>query len=115
MLVVHETLGPGGMTTLWQDDLQHDQKYWLMFKGKWCYATHDCAVVSQGKIQLMGRMDDVINIGGKRLSTAEVEGVLAGMTGILEVAATRTPHPLLGKWWRFMSLPSGLKRRHYGN
>lgn len=97
MLVVHETLGPGGMTTLWQDDLQHDQKYWLMFKGKWCYATHDCAVVSQGKIQLMGRMDDVINIGGKRLSTAEVEGVLAGMTGILEVAATRTPHPLLGE------------------
>lgn len=100
MLVVHETLGPGGMTTLWQDDAQHDQKYWFMQEGKWYYTTQDCAVVNQGKIQILGRMDDVINIGGQRLTTAEVENALIGMDGVIEVAATREPHLLLGEMVR---------------
>ena len=42
-------------------------------------------------------MDDVINIGGKRLATAEVENALGGLTSILEVVATRTPNALLGE------------------
>lgn len=97
MLIVNETLGPGGMSTLWQDDTQHDQRYWIQRDGRWAYATHDCAVKQGGKITLLGRLDDVINIGGKRLSTAEVEQALSGIDGIIEAVAVRTPHPLLGE------------------
>lgn len=97
MLVIKNTLGPGGMSTLWQDDTQHNQHYWLHRHGSWFYATHDCAVQQDDKVVIQGRMDDVINIGGKRLATAEIENALAGVNGIVEVVATRTPHPLLGE------------------
>ncbi|ORM65361.1 propionyl-CoA synthetase [Pantoea rodasii] len=97
MLIFNSTLGPGAMLTVWQDDTQHDQRYWLKRNGQWCYATHDCAVRKGDKIVIQGRMDDVINIGGKRLATTEVENALGGLNEILEVVATRTPHALLGE------------------
>lgn len=97
MLVVRATLGPGGMQTLWNDDIQHDQRYWLLYEGQWCYATQDCAVWHAGKIRLHGRIDDVINVGGKRLSTVEVENALADIDEIMEVVATRISHPVLGE------------------
>ncbi|WP_409521795.1 AMP-binding enzyme, partial [Pantoea sp.] len=108
MLVVNATLGPGGMSTLWQDDTQHDQRYWLQRDGRWSYATHDCAVWVGDKIVIQGRMDDVINIGGKRLATAEVENALAGLDGIVEVVATRTPHHLLGEMVALFVVTDGL-------
>ena len=97
MLVVKNTLGPGAMLTLWQDDTQHDHHYWLQHRGQWCYATHDCASRRDGKLVIQGRIDDVINIGGKRLATAEVENALGDLPGVVEVVANRTPHPLLGE------------------
>jgi propionyl-CoA synthetase len=97
MLIIKNTLGPGAMLTLWQDDTQHDQRYWLQHRGQWCYATHDCAIKQDSVIVIQGRMDDVINIGGKRLATAEVENALSGLPGMVEVVANRTPHPLLGE------------------
>lgn len=114
MLVVKDTLGPGGMSTLWQDDTQHDQRYWLRRDGRWLYATHDCAVRLNDNIVIQGRMDDVINIGGKRLATAEVENALAGLAGIIEVVATRMPHPLLGEMVALFVVTAGLTVQQEG-
>lgn len=108
MLVVNTTLGPGGMSTLWQDDTLHDQHYWLQREGRWSYATYDCAVQIDNRIIIQGRIDDVINIGGKRLATAEVENALAGIEGILEVVAARTPHHLLGEMVTLFVVTHGL-------
>ncbi|ADU72755.1 AMP-binding protein [Pantoea sp. At-9b] len=114
MLVVKGTLGPGGMSTLWQDDTQHDQRYWLRQGEQWLYATHDCAVRLNDKIIIQGRMDDVINIGGKRLATAEVEHALTGIAGIIEVVATRTPHHLLGEMVALFVVTEGLSEQQEG-
>lgn len=98
MLVVRHTLGPGGMSTLWGDDVDHDQRYWRYDQGRWIYVTHDRAVRHiDGGIQVLGRMDDVINIGGKRLSTVEIESALQPLTAIQEAVAVRLSHPLLGE------------------
>ncbi len=97
MLVVEHSLGPGGLLTLWQDEQQHDQHYWLQRGGVWYYVTHDCALWDGRQFIVQGRLDDVLNIGGKRLPVSEVESALAGITGIAEVVATRTPHHLLGE------------------
>lgn len=97
MLVINGTLGPGGMSTLWQNDIQHDQYYWSYWHRQWRYATHDCAIRVGERIVIQGRMDDVMNIGGKRIATAEIENALMGLEGIVEVVAAGTAHYLLGE------------------
>ncbi|MDH8516997.1 propionyl-CoA synthetase, partial [Klebsiella pneumoniae] len=90
MLVINNTLGPGGMSTLWQNDIQHDQYYWSYRQRQWRYATHDCAIRVGERIIIQGRMDDVMNIGGKRIATAEIENTLMGLEGVVEVVAAGT-------------------------
>ncbi|HHC2464563.1 TPA: AMP-binding protein [Klebsiella pneumoniae] len=97
MLVINNTLGPGGMSTLWQNDIQHDQYYWSYRQRQWRYATHDCAIRVGERIIIQGRMDDVMNIGGKRIATAEIENTLMGLEGVVEVVAAGTAHYLLGE------------------
>lgn len=111
MLVVNHTLGPGGMLTLWQDDRQHDQYYWLQRDNGWNYATHDCALWDGRQVIIQGRLDDVVNIGGKRLSASEVESAVAGITGISEIVATKTPHHLLGEMIVLYVVTCGLSTR----
>ena len=85
------------MLTLWDGDEAHDRQYWINIAGRWHYLTHDCAVRQDGRIVVRGRMDEVINVGGKRVATAEIENALTGLEGIVEVVATRVPHHLLGE------------------
>ncbi|HED1347843.1 TPA: acyl-CoA synthetase, partial [Klebsiella pneumoniae] len=49
------------------------------------------------RIIIQGRMDDVMNIGGKRIATAEIENALMGLEGVVEVVAAGTAHYLLGE------------------
>ncbi len=97
LLLVKDTLGPGAMLTLWDGDEAHDRQYWVKISGRWHYLTHDCAVRQDGRIAVRGRMDEVINVGGKRVATAEIENALTDLEGIVEVVATRMPHHLLGE------------------
>jgi len=97
LLVVKDTLGPGAMMTLWDGDEAHDRQYWTKIADRWHYLTHDCAVRQDDRIEVRGRMDEVINVGGKRVATAEIENALTSLEGIVEVDATRIPHHLLGE------------------
>lgn len=98
VLLVRNTLGPGGMLTLWKNDPEHDQLYWRLIEGEWWYCTHDQAVRTENNsLRILGRMDDVINIGGKRLSTSEVEQAVIPIGSVAEVAAVGIAHSLLGQ------------------
>jgi len=98
MLVLHDTLGPGGMQTLWGHDDEFVTRYWQHDGEGWRYLTQDRARCDEnGNISIQGRMDDTMNIGGKRLSTAEVEHAALMVPGVAEAAAVGIAHPLLGQ------------------
>lgn len=98
MLVLHDHLGPGGMQTLWGHDDEFVARYWHHDGEGWRYLTQDRARRDEhGGITIQGRMDDTMNIGGKRLSTAEVEHAALTVPGVAEAAAVGIAHPLLGQ------------------
>lgn len=97
-IVVEGHLSPGGMLTLWQHDDLHDALYWSRWQRSWRYDTHDWGSLDgHGRLRVLGRTDDVINVGGKRLSTVDIEQIVLQEPSIAEVAAVGVPHPLLGQ------------------
>src|SRR5271170_3872037 len=76
---------PGMLRGIWGDDERYKETYWTSFPGK--YFAGDGAKRDQdGDIWLLGRIDDVMNISGHRLSTTEVEHALVGYPGVAEAA-----------------------------
>lgn len=97
-IVVKGHLSPGGMLSLWQNDDLHDKLYWTRQGRSWCYSTHDWGVMDiDGQLQILGRTDDVINVGGRRLSTVEIEHIVLKHPAIVDTAVIGGPHPLLGQ------------------
>ena len=76
-----------GMTRgFWQDRARYLETYWSRFPGIWVHG--DLALRrGDGVFFLRGRSDDTLKIAGKRLGSAEVEEVLAGLDGVAEAAA----------------------------
>lgn len=76
---------PALSRTIWGDDKRYVQTYWSRFPG--LYFTGDAAVKDKdGYFWLMGRVDDVINVAGHRLSTMELESVLVEHPTVAEAA-----------------------------
>ncbi|MBO1326555.1 acetate--CoA ligase [Acetobacter sp. TBRC 12305] len=87
---------PGQARTIWGDHARFCQTYFTKVPG--LYFTGDGARRdADGYYWITGRMDDVINIAGHRLGTAEVEDVLGEDHRILESAAVGVPHPVKGE------------------
>ncbi|EIC86122.1 AMP-binding protein [Serratia sp. M24T3] len=98
VIVLQDSLAPGGMQSLWQNDAGHDQLYWQHQQGQWRYLTLDWGVTDlQGRVSVLGRADDVINVGGQRLSTCEIENIVLLDSRVLETAVVPVAHPLLGQ------------------
>ena len=77
---------PGMLRTLYGDDERYVETYWSRF-GNDTYLVGDAAIRDKdGYLWIVGRIDDVINVSGHRLSTAEVESAI--------VAHTMSPKPL---------------------
>jgi len=77
---------PSMLRTLWKDDERYVETYWSQF-GNEVYVAGDGAKLDEdGDIWLLGRIDDVMNISGHRLSTAEVESALVGHGKVAEAA-----------------------------
>lgn len=78
-------LPPGTLPTLWQDDLKYKESYLELFPGY--YFTGDGGYIDgDGYIYIMGRVDDVINVAGHRLSTGEMEEIIATHPDVAECA-----------------------------
>jgi acetyl-CoA synthetase len=88
---------PGMFRTLWEDDERYVQTYFSRY-GPETYFTGDGAKQdSDGYFWLMGRIDDVINVAGHRLSTTEIESTLVEHEAVAEAAATGCFDPERGQ------------------
>lgn len=87
---------PGMLRGIWGDEERFVDQYWSAVPGK--YLTGDNARQdSDGYYWIMGRIDDVINVSGHRLSTIEVESALVSHEAVCEAAVVGRPHDLKGQ------------------
>ena len=94
-LVVKLPLPPGCLPTLWRDDAGFVASYLAAHAGY--YTTGDGGYVdADGYVFVMGRIDDVINVAGHRLSTGELEQALAGHPAVAECAVIGVADELKG-------------------
>ncbi|MFK7903379.1 MAG: acetate--CoA ligase [Nitratireductor sp.] len=87
---------PGQMRTVYGDHKRFVQTYFSTYKGK--YFTGDgCRRDKDGYYWITGRVDDVINISGHRMGTAEVESALVAYDKVSEAAVVGYPHDIKGQ------------------
>ena len=99
---------PGQMRSVWNDHARFFQTYFTTFPGK--YFTGDGARRDgDGDYWITGRVDDVINVSGHRLGTAEIESALVSHALVAEAAVVGMPHALKGQGiYAFVTLNAGL-------
>jgi acetyl-CoA synthetase len=100
---------PGLMRTVYGDHQRFIQTYFSTFKGT--YFTGDGARRDQdGYYWITGRVDDVINVSGHRLGTAEVESALVAHPAVSEAAVVGYPHDLKGQGiYCYVTLKDGIE------
>jgi len=87
---------PGQMRTVWGDHQRFMETYFQQYKGY--YFTGDgCRRDEDGYYWITGRVDDVINVSGHRMGTAEVESALVAHEKVAEAAVVGYPHPIKGQ------------------
>jgi len=87
---------PGMMRTMWGDHERFIDTYFTMYEG--LYFTGDgCRIDEDGDYWLMGRIDDVVNVSGHRIGTAEVESALVSHAKVAEAAVAPMPHEIKGQ------------------
>ena len=87
---------PGQMRTVWNDHQRFFQTYFTTYPGR--YFTGDgCRRDADGYYWITGRVDDVINVSGHRMGTAEVESALVAHPKVAEAAVVGCPHPIKGQ------------------
>jgi acetyl-CoA synthetase len=98
---------PGQMRTVWGDHERFFQTYFTTYPGK--YFTGDgCKRDADGYYWITGRVDDVINVSGHRMGTAEVESALVAHARVAEAAVVGMPHEIKGQGiYAYVTLNSG--------
>jgi acetyl-CoA synthetase len=100
---------PGFMRTVWGDPDRFKEQYFVQHPGY--YFSGDGARKDEdGFYWLMGRVDDVINVSGHRLGTAEIESALVSHPAVAESAVVGYPHDIKGQGiYAFVTLKEGFK------
>jgi len=100
---------PGMMRTMWGDHERFVDTYFTMYKD--LYFTGDGARLdNDGDYWLMGRIDDVVNVSGHRIGTAEVESALVSHAKVAEAAVAPMPHEIKGQGlYAFVTLVGGVE------
>ncbi len=87
---------PGQMRTVYRDHARFEQTYFSTYPGK--YFTGDgCRRDEDGYYWITGRVDDVLNVSGHRLGTAEIESALVAHPNVAEAAVVGYPHDIKGQ------------------
>ncbi|MBK1727346.1 propionyl-CoA synthetase [Halorhodospira neutriphila] len=95
-LAIRLPLPPGCLPTLWNDDARFRRSYLERFPGY--YDTADAGFIDEdGYVFVMGRVDDVINVAGHRLSTGEMEEVIGAHPAVAECAVVGVHDELKGE------------------
>ncbi len=87
---------PGMLRGIWGDDERYQEVYWSKVPGKYL-AGDNARCDGDGYYWIMGRIDDVLNVSGHRLSTIEIESALVSHPNVAEAAAVGRPHDLKGE------------------
>lgn len=87
---------PGMMRTMWGDHERFVDTYFTMYDDIY-FAGDGCRIDNDGDFWLMGRIDDVVNVSGHRIGTAEVESALVSHSKVAEAAVTPIPHEIKGQ------------------
>lgn len=98
---------PGQLRTLWNNHERYKQGYFALYPG--LYFTGDgCRRDEDGYYWITGRVDDVLNVAGHRLSTAEIESALVAHKKVAEAAVVGSPHDIKGQGiYCFVTLNTG--------
>ena len=98
---------PGQMRTVWGDHDRFEKTYFSDYKGY--YFTGDgCKRDADGDYWITGRVDDVINVSGHRMGTAEVESALVAHAKVAEAAVVGYPHDIKGQGiYAYVTLMNG--------
>ncbi|MBV8553510.1 MAG: acetate--CoA ligase [Acidobacteriaceae bacterium] len=87
---------PSMVRTIWGDPKRFEEQYWSRVPG--AYFTGDAARRDEnGYIWVLGRVDDVMNVSGHRLSTMEIESALVHHPAVAEAAVVGKPHEITGQ------------------
>jgi len=100
---------PGQMRSVYGDHQRFLDTYFSTYPGK--YFTGDgCRRDEDGYYWITGRVDDVLNVSGHRLGTAEIESALVGHSGVTEAAVVGFPHDIKGQGiWCYVTLKAGIE------
>jgi acetyl-CoA synthetase len=86
------------LRTIWGDDARYRDTYWARFADQGYYFAGDGAKKDEdGDIWLLGRVDDVMNVSGHRISTTEVESALVSHAKVAEAAVVGATDPMTGQ------------------
>jgi acetyl-CoA synthetase len=87
---------PSMLRTIWRDPQRYEEQYWKRIPGN--YLTGDAARRdADGYYWVLGRVDDVMNVSGHRLSTMELESALVRHPAVAEAAVVGKPHEITGQ------------------
>jgi len=100
---------PGQMRTIYGDHPRFIETYFSMYPGR--YFTGDgCRRDADGYYWITGRVDDVINVAGHRLGTAEIESALVAHAKVAEAAVVGYPHDVKGQGiYAYVTLMAGIE------
>ncbi len=87
---------PAMLRTLWGDDERYKETYWSRFPGRY-FAGDGAKLDADGDVWLLGRVDDVMNVSGHRLSTTEIESALVSHPKVAEAAVVGATDPTTGQ------------------
>jgi acetyl-CoA synthetase len=87
---------PAMLRGIWGDKDRYQKTYWADFKG-WYFAGDGARRDKDGYIWIIGRIDDVLNVAGHRLGTAEVESALVSHPSVAEAAVVGRPDEMKGQ------------------
>ena len=107
-ILVLRSSWPGQMRTVYKDHARFEETYFSTYPGY--YFTGDgCRRDEDGFYWITGRVDDVINVSGHRLGTAEIESALVGHHSVAEAAVVGFPHDLKGQGiYAYVTLKTGI-------
>ncbi|WP_204114752.1 acetate--CoA ligase, partial [Shimia biformata] len=100
---------PGQMRTVWGDHERFEKTYFSDYKGYY-FAGDGCRRDEDGDYWITGRVDDVINVSGHRMGTAEVESALVAHAKVAEAAVVGYPHDIKGQGiYCYVTLMNGVE------
>jgi acetyl-CoA synthetase len=100
-LLVVQHPWPSMLRTVFGDDERYTKTYWSEFPKSrthpgWYFTGDGARKDKQGNIWIIGRVDDVVNVSGHRLGTAEIESALVSHPAVAEAAVVARPDPIKG-------------------